>query len=123
MIHYLRIKIVLIVYVCIKKVDHEGVTWMSTVRKDIIEMLSMGKWAARDISKARHIPEKEVYDHLNHIKRSLKSTFKIKAAVCLVCGFRFSKRNVLKPPSRCPVCRAEHIQDPLFFCQRAPEKF
>jgi hypothetical protein len=96
---------------------------MSTVRKDIIELLSTGEWAARDISKARHIPEKEVYDHLDHIKRSLKGMFKMKPAVCLICGFRFSKRTVLKPPSRCPVCRAEHIQDPLFSCPRASEKF
>ncbi len=96
---------------------------MATVRKDIVEMLCAEEWTARDISKAQHISEKEVYDHLDHIKRSLKGAFKIKPAVCLACGFRFSKRNIVKPPSRCPVCRAEHIQDPRFSCHvRIPEK-
>jgi hypothetical protein len=90
---------------------------MSTIRKDIIDMLREGQCSARDISKARHLPEKEVYDHLGHIRRSLRGAFRMNAAECLACGFRFSKRDVLKPPSRCPVCRGEHIQDPVFFCK------
>ena len=52
---------------------------MSTIRKDIIDMLREGEWAARDISKARHLPEKEVYDHLGHIRRSLRGEFRIAA--------------------------------------------
>jgi hypothetical protein len=91
---------------------------MSTIRKDIIDMLREGEWAARDISKARHLPEKEVYDHLGHIRRSLRGEFRMRPAECLACGFRFSKRDALKPPSRCPVCRGEHIQDPVFYCEQ-----
>ena len=51
---------------------------MSTIRKDIIDMLREGEWAARDISKARHLPEKEVYDHLGHIRRSLRGEFRMR---------------------------------------------
>jgi len=91
---------------------------MSTIRKDIIDMLRQGEWAARDISKFRHLPEKEVYDHLVHIRRSLRGEFRMRPAECLACGFRFSKRDTLKPPSRCPVCRGEHIQDPVFYCEQ-----
>jgi hypothetical protein len=91
---------------------------MSTVRKNITSFLYQGEWTAREISQAQRIAEKEVYDHLEHIKLSEKSSFRIKPAECLGCGFRFTKRDTVKPPSRCPLCRCEHIQDPVFYCER-----
>jgi len=95
---------------------------MSTIRKDIIDMLREGEWAARDIPKQASAG-KRGYDHLGHIRRSLRGEFRMRPAECLACGFRFSKRDALKPPSRCPVCRGEHIHDPVFFCaQPVPGK-
>jgi predicted Zn-ribbon and HTH transcriptional regulator len=58
---------------------------MSTIRKDIIDMLREGEWAAWDISKARHLPEKEVYDHLGHIRRLLRGEF---SAACGMLSMR-----------------------------------
>ena len=90
---------------------------METVRKNIIALLYEGKWPAREISKLQHITEKEVYDHLRYIQRSLKAEFKMVPAECLHCGFRFVKRDHLKAPSKCPLCKTEHIQDPVFYAE------
>jgi hypothetical protein len=86
-----------------------------TIRKEIIELLTSGEWTAKDISQATHIPEKEVYAHLEHINRSLKGTLRINSPECLACGFKFTKRRTPRSPSRCPLCKSEHIKDPRFF--------
>jgi len=90
-----------------------------TIREEIIELLTTGEWSARDISQATHIPEKEVYAHLEHVKKSLKGTFRINPPQCLNCGFTFTKRRTVRPPSRCPLCKSEHIQEPAFFCSNS----
>ncbi|MDR3568693.1 MAG: transcriptional regulator [Syntrophobacteraceae bacterium] len=90
---------------------------MNTVRQDIIALLSGEKNGAKAISKIVRISEKEVYLHLEHIARSLKSRgekLKITPARCLECGFVFESRNRFTAPGKCPVCKGEHIQDPLY---------
>ncbi len=91
---------------------------MSTIRQEILSLLSESEYGARDISKIIRISEKEVYTHLEHISRSLKSQkmkLKITPAVCLTCGFVFEARNRFSSPGRCPKCKGEHIQDPKYF--------
>ncbi|MCX5895910.1 MAG: transcriptional regulator [Proteobacteria bacterium] len=90
---------------------------MTTIRQSIIELLYTGEWTARDISKLRHISEKDVYGHLEHIKKTVREHFRMRPAECLHCGFRFTKREATRSPGKCPVCRGEHIQDPVFFCE------
>jgi len=90
-----------------------------TIRREIVQLLAQGEWTAGEISRAVHIPQKEVYAHLEHIMRSLRGSFRMVPAECLACGFRFSKRKSVQPPSRCPLCRSEHIQDPAYFRQAA----
>ncbi len=88
---------------------------MSTTRQGIMALLSQGEYGAKSISKIIRISEKEVYQHLEHIGRSLKSQkmkLKIIPALCLECGFRFEGRNRYTSPGKCPKCRGEHIQDP-----------
>ncbi len=90
---------------------------MSTTRQEIMALLSEGEYGAKDISKIIRISEKEVYTHLEHINRSLKSQkmrLKITPAVCLACGFKFEARNRFSSPGRCPKCKGEHIQDPKY---------
>ncbi|MBW1839588.1 MAG: hypothetical protein JRI49_06585, partial [Deltaproteobacteria bacterium] len=77
---------------------------------------------AKDISQAMHIPEKEVYGHLEHVHRSLKGNLGIKAPACLACGFTFTKRRAVHAPSRCPLCKSEHIKEPLFFSATSKKK-
>ncbi len=88
---------------------------MSTIRQEIIALLSEGENGTKDISKIIRISEKEIYTHLEHINRSLKSQkmrLNIIPAVCLACGFKFEARNRFSSPGRCPKCKGEHIQDP-----------
>ena len=88
-----------------------------TVRREIVEILRGQILSAKDISAAARIPEKEVYDHLEHIQRSLikqEYHLAVTPAECKKCGFIFKKREKLKKPGRCPVCRGESIEEPLF---------
>ncbi len=90
---------------------------MDTVRKEIITLLSEGEYGAKSISKILRISEKEIYQHLSHIGRSLKSQnrkLRIIPALCLECGFSFEGRNRFTSPGKCPKCKGEHIQDPEY---------
>ena len=93
---------------------------MSTTRREIMSLLSEAEHGAKSISKILRISEKEVYEHLDHIGRSLKSqnrTLKIIPARCLGCGFIFEDRNRFTSPGKCPRCKGEHIQDPEYGIQ------
>lgn len=80
------------------------------------QMLQEGRYAARDLSSILGIREKEVYEHLPHVEKSLGKAAAIIAepARCLACGFEFKKRRRFTTPGRCPVCRSESIVPPLF---------
>jgi predicted Zn-ribbon and HTH transcriptional regulator len=83
-----------------------------------MSVLVQGPASAKDISFEVRISEKEVYDHLEHIRKSLlgrkDSQLVIMPAECAKCGFVFSKRERLKKPGKCPVCKRETIRAPLF---------
>jgi len=84
-----------------------------TVRQQIIDLLSSDELTLRDLSQAVSIPEKEVVDHLGHIKRSVRTQGKKLVEIpyqCLSCGFVFDKRDRFSKPGRCPSCRNSHIQ-------------
>ncbi len=88
-----------------------------TVRHEIILTLKGRTLSAREISAEVHIPEKDVYEHLDHIRKSVNKrdlTLVVDPAECLKCGFVFRKRERLKRPGRCPVCRGEQIREPFF---------
>ncbi len=88
-----------------------------TVRRAIVAALERGECSARDLSSAVGIPEKEVYGHLEHIRKTMSTAGRhlaISPAECRKCGFVFSKRERLTKPGRCPVCRGESIHEPLF---------
>ena len=88
-----------------------------TIRQKIMSLLDGRTLSARDISIDVGVSEKEVYEHLEHIQRTINKRehdFIITPAVCKKCGFVFKKRDRLKKPSKCPVCRNEVIQEPFF---------
>lgn len=90
---------------------------MQTVRQQIIELLSNKEMGGRELSQSVGIREKEVYDHLSHIARSVNARRKkliIIPSRCLECGYIFEDRKRYSPPSRCPQCKNEHIQDPTY---------
>ena len=90
---------------------------MKTIRQQLIEILSEGEFGAIDLSRNVGIGEKEVYEHLPHIARSVASRGKelvIEPSRCLKCGYVFEARTRFTRPGRCPQCRETHIQRPTF---------
>jgi transcriptional regulator len=90
---------------------------MSTVRQKIIDLLADREMDARELSREVGIKEKEVYEHLVHIKRSLAakgSKFTVRPSECLSCGYVFKDRRRLTRPGRCPRCRESHLINPAF---------
>jgi hypothetical protein len=83
----------------------------------MIELLDKKEMSARKISQTIGIREKEVYAHLSHIARSVtrqKKKLMIIPSECLECGFVFEKRKRFTRPSRCPHCKSEHLQNPVY---------
>jgi predicted Zn-ribbon and HTH transcriptional regulator len=88
-----------------------------TVRRKILSHLRRGPLSARQISSLIGIPEKEVYAHIPHVKKTagnLGESLAITPAECNGCSFVFRKRERTTRPGRCPVCRSESISEPLF---------
>jgi predicted Zn-ribbon and HTH transcriptional regulator len=88
-----------------------------TIRQKIISLLAGKTLSVREISPDVGVSEKEVYEHLEHIQRTINKrehNLIVTPAACKRCGFVFRKRDRLKKPSKCPVCRNEVIQEPLF---------
>ncbi len=88
-----------------------------TVRQEIVEAITGRALSAKDISAQVRISEKEVYVHLEHVRMSAgrgHHEFVVTPAQCKKCGFEFKKRDRLTKPGKCPVCRSETIEEPLF---------
>lgn len=88
-----------------------------TVRRDIVAAIEGRALSAMEISGMVSIPEKTVCDHISHIQKTVNKTGRrlvVTPAECKQCGFVFKKREKLKKPGKCPVCRAETIKEPLF---------
>jgi len=90
---------------------------MPTIRQKIIALLAEADMDARELSRELGIKEKEVYEHLAHIDRSLAAKggrLVVRPSECLNCGFVFKDRRRLTRPSRCPRCRESHLTNPSF---------
>jgi len=88
-----------------------------TVRHAILAMLSGEPVSALEISGEVRIPEREVYGHLEHVRKTLRATGRrlvVVPAECVECGFVFHKRDRLTRPGKCPLCGKGHIREPLF---------
>ncbi|MBP2677309.1 MAG: helix-turn-helix and zinc ribbon transcriptional regulator [Deltaproteobacteria bacterium] len=90
---------------------------METIRRQIRKLLEEGPLTANEISSAVRRPEKEIATHLEHLRKSLHSEGRRLSQIpaeCRECGFLFRKRDRLKAPGRCPICKGEAISDPSF---------
>ena len=90
---------------------------MLTNRQQIISLLKNHEMNAREISKALGIREKTVYEHLEHIRHSIKPQNKklmIHPFHCLICDYIFKDRKRLSRPGRCPQCKQGHIEAATF---------
>lgn len=89
----------------------------STVRRAILSILAVHTLSARELSAEVRVPEKEVVEHLEHIRTAChhgSRPLQVVPAVCKKCGFIFRKRERLARPGRCPLCRNEQIAEPLY---------
>lgn len=89
----------------------------TTIRIEIMELLKNRELSLIEISKIVGISEKNIIIHIEHIRKSISNSgyfLKIKPAICFSCGFVFRKRDKIKKPTKCPICKSEHIEDPLF---------
>ncbi len=90
---------------------------MQTIRQQIIDLLSKDEYGIRGLSQAIRVSEKEIYDHLPHIARSVipkKQHLKIIQSPCISCGYVFKTRKRFTRPSRCPSCKDERIKEPRY---------
>jgi transcriptional regulator len=88
-----------------------------TLRRRILALLRERELDASDLSQALGLEEKEVYDHLGHVERSVTSSggkFVMTPSHCLLCGYVFENRKRLTRPSRCPKCKRSKLQDPSY---------
>lgn len=88
-----------------------------TVRQRMIDLLSREEMTDRELSQALGIAERDVYAHLPHVARSLKTQGKkLEAAPvrCMQCGYVFRDRKRWTRPSRCPRCKESHIERPSY---------
>jgi transcriptional regulator len=88
-----------------------------TLRRRIVSLLIAQEMDARDLSRELGLKEKEVYDHLAHVQRSMAAAggkFSVTPSRCLLCGYLFEHRRRLTRPGRCPQCRRSKLQSPSF---------
>jgi transcriptional regulator len=89
-----------------------------TIRKYITVLLEEGTFSAKDLSQFTRIPEKDVCDHLEHIRKTLNKNnrhLETNPAQCEKCGFVYSKRDRFSKPGKCPLCHGSLIYPPRFY--------
>ena len=88
-----------------------------TIRQRMIGLLKERPMDVREISQELGISEKDVYVHLEHIRRSVSGKgikFSMELYKCLSCGYVFKDRSRIQKPGRCPKCRLSRIQNVRF---------
>ena len=90
---------------------------METIRQRMVVLLRGEEMSARELSQVLGVREKEVYEHLAHIARSVTTKGErliMRPSVCLVCGYIFQDRSRFTRPGRCPRCKKSRIQEPRY---------
>jgi len=91
----------------------------STRRQQIVELLAMGPWGFEELRRELAVPVRLLAMDLGHVEKSLRREgrrLEVEPARCAGCGFVFKERSArhLHPPSRCPGCKGERIEEPRF---------
>lgn len=97
--------------------EFERIMVAQTLRRRIIALLHDQEMDARDLSQELGLKEKEVYEHLVHVERTVTAAggrFVVTPSQCLLCGYVFEDRRRVTRPGRCPQCRRSKIQNPSF---------
>jgi len=92
---------------------------METTRQRIADALREGPHTASDLGEALSLPTPAVYEHLDHVSRSVEEgaggdeAFLVSPPTCRDCGFD-DFDDLVNEPSRCPACRSERVSEPTF---------
>jgi predicted Zn-ribbon and HTH transcriptional regulator len=91
-----------------------------TRREEIFEILKKERKSAQALANFFKTELVEIVEDLQHLAKSVRPTFDLRMipACCLKCGFVFRERDKIKAPTKCPRCRSEWIQAPLFFIEK-----
>jgi len=78
--------------------------------------MKKGEISAQQIANHFKVEMWEILIDLRHIAKSIKPVYemKISPSECRSCGFLFKERSKIKKPTKCPKCKDERIQPPLF---------
>jgi|LNFM01.2.fsa_nt_gb hypothetical protein len=90
-----------------------------TVRESLRRTLrdAAAPLSALEISGIVGIAQREVGDHLEHLRRTQAhgdERLEVTPARCRTCSFEFETRERLARPSRCPKCKSERLDPPRF---------
>ena len=88
---------------------------MITRRQEIIEMLEKQPMSISQLANLYKMKIEELLEDFPHIRKTIHPRrLKIIPAVCRKCGFVFKERTKVRAPSKCPRCRSEWIEEPMF---------
>jgi predicted Zn-ribbon and HTH transcriptional regulator len=83
-----------------------------TIRQTIAELLRQKEHTAKELALILALKPREVREHLEHLRKSLKKSLLVRPARCRDCAFVFTGRSRLDQPGRCPCCRKQRLEGP-----------
>jgi hypothetical protein len=90
-----------------------------TVRQQLRGLLLREPLAYETLRALLGLTVRQLEDDLRHVERSARAAgerLHVEPARCRACEYRFRDREKrhFHPPARCPHCRSERIDDPVF---------
>ena len=87
-----------------------------TRRQKVLRLLRERSRTLKELAREARASARTVRADLEHIERGLAKgeRLMIVPATCGACDFEFRERRRIETPSRCPKCRSERIDEPLF---------
>ena len=87
-----------------------------TRRQEMMAMLREREWTLDELARNFVVHKKVIINDLEHIARSVSrpSRLQIRSPTCEGCGYRFKDRTKFNDPSRCPMCKNEHLRPQRF---------
>lgn len=88
-------------------------------RQQLVALIERRPMGFEELRYVLGMTVRDLDEALAHVDRSLRREnrrLEVTPAVCSSCGFRFTGREArhFHPPSRCPRCKGERIEDPRF---------
>jgi predicted Zn-ribbon and HTH transcriptional regulator len=99
--------------------DPPGVGASRTRRQRLRGLLLREPFSFDVLREVLAVGVRQLEDDLRHVERSARGEGQrlvVTAPRCLACGFEFRRRDArhLHAPGRCPECRGERIEGPVF---------